>query len=50
MDKFFWDEDIDQELEDDSIYSKEIRDQLLEDDEISPSELGFMEGYDEAYV
>ena len=48
--EFLMDEEIDEITEDDSIYSEDVRDQLLEDDEISPSELGFMNGYDEACV
>tara|TARA_B100001964_G_C14141586_1_gene557690 strand:+ start:43 stop:198 length:156 start_codon:yes stop_codon:yes gene_type:complete len=47
---FLWDEDIDPNVEDDSIYSEDVREQLLDDDELSPSEVGFMKGYDEAYV
>ncbi len=43
-------EELDNVTEDDSIYSEDVRDQLLEDDEISSIELGFMNGYDEAYV
>ena len=45
--KFFLDNEP-QELDDDSIYSEEVRDRLLEDDELSPMEAGFMQGYDEA--
>lgn len=43
-----WDDELDTILEDDSIYSEEVREQLLEDDEISSNELGFMKGYEEA--
>lgn len=35
-------------LEGESIYSDSSRQELLEDDELSPIEVGFMEGYDEA--
>ena len=38
------------ELDDESIYSEQVRDQLVEDDELSSMEAGFMQGYDEAYV
>lgn len=48
--KFLWDEELNKILEDDSIYSEDVREQLLEDDELSPEEAGFMKGYDEAYV
>lgn len=42
--------EIDYFLDDESIYSEDVRDQLLDDDELTPSEAGFMKGYDEAYV
>ena len=48
--KILFDEEVDESIEHDNIYSEDVRDQLLDDDEISPSELGFMKGYDEAYV
>ncbi|MFH0868361.1 MAG: hypothetical protein V1831_03530 [Candidatus Woesearchaeota archaeon] len=48
--KFLSDEELDRSLDDDSIYSENVRDRLLEDDEISPEEAAFMKGYDEAYV
>ena len=54
--KFLLDEEIDKSIEDDSsidddrIYSGGVRDRLVEDDELTPSEAGFMEGYDGAYV
>jgi len=35
-------------IDDESIYSKEVREQLLEDDELSPTEAAFMAGYDDA--
>jgi len=44
------DKEIDYFLDDESIYSEDVRDQLLDDDELTPSEAGFMKGYDEAYV
>lgn len=51
MEKKFWLEDeIKEDIEDESIYSEDVREQLLDDDEISPEEAGFMKGYDEAYV
>ena len=31
----------------DTIYDEEARDEMVDDDEMSPSEAGFMEGYDE---
>ena len=30
---------------DDSIYTESVREELLEDDEITPEEIGFMDGY-----
>jgi|TARA_Y100000310_G_scaffold345404_1_gene464580 hypothetical protein len=45
---FITDEEI--ALDDESIYSKNVREQLLEDDELSPTEAAFMQGYDEAYT
>lgn len=48
--KFLRDDELDVIIEDDSIYSKDVRDRLVEDDELSPEEAGFMKGYDEAYV
>ena len=48
MEEEFFLENEPQELDDDSIYSEEVRDKLLEDDELSPMEAGFMQGYDEA--
>ena len=38
-----------EESEDDnSIYSKDVRESLLEDDELSPVEEAFMNGYEDA--
>jgi len=37
-----------EELDDLSLYSKDIRQQLLEDDALSPAEEAFMNGYEEA--
>ncbi|MBI1935805.1 hypothetical protein HYS31_05175 [Candidatus Woesearchaeota archaeon] len=34
--------------DDSSIYSKEIREAMLEDDELSPFEEAFMDGYESA--
>jgi len=48
--EFFVDEEIEQMLDDESIYSEDVRDELLENDELSPQEAAFMQGYDEAYV
>lgn len=48
MQKEIWDEETKENPEDDSIYTKSVRDELLEDDELDPSEAGFMEGYDSA--
>lgn len=48
--EFFVDEELDENLDDDSIYSQAVRDRLLEDDEMSPMEAAFMQGYDEACV
>ena len=48
--KFLPDEELDNSIGDDSIYSESVRDRLLEDDELSPEEAAFMEGYEEAYV
>jgi hypothetical protein len=35
-------------VEDESIYSEDVRSVMLEGDEISPEEAAFMKGYDEA--
>lgn len=37
-----------EESDDISIYSKNVREALLEDDELSPMEEAFMKGYEEA--
>ena len=37
----------DEENAKDTIYDEEARDEMVDDDEMSPSEAGFMEGYDE---
>lgn len=37
-----------QSEDDNSIYSKEVRELMLEDDELSPMEEAFMNGYEEA--
>lgn len=44
------DREIEAFLEDESIYSEDVRDQLIEDDELSLTEAAFMKGYDEAYI
>lgn len=48
--EIFIDKEIESLLEDESIYSEDVREQLLEDDELSPEEAAFMKGYDESYV
>ena len=48
--KFPSDKEIESDIENDSIYSEDARDRLLEDDELSPVEVAFMKGYDDAYV
>ena len=55
MDEFLlkeelFNEEIDSNVEDDSIYSENVREQLLEDDELTPTEVGFMKGYDESCI
>ena len=42
--------ETDESLDDENIYSENVREQLLEDDELSPMEAAFMQGYDEAYT
>ena len=37
-----------EENDDTSIYTKEIRQEMLEDDELSPMEEAFMNGYEDA--
>ena len=44
------DKETDVSLDDENIYSENVREQLLEDDELSPMEAAFMQGYDEAYI
>jgi len=46
MKKPFW--KIDQELDEEDIYTEEKRRLLLEDGELSPEEEAFMRGYEEA--
>jgi len=48
--EFLIDKEVDENLDDESIYSEQVRDQLVEDDELSPMEAAFMQGYDEAYT
>jgi len=48
--EFLIDKVVDENLDDESIYSEQVRDQLVEDDELSPMEAAFMQGYDEAYT
>jgi len=48
--EFLIDKPVDETLDDESIYSEQVRDQLLEDDELSPMEAAFMQGYDEAHT
>ncbi len=40
--------DSNDNIDDNSIYSKDTRDSLLEDDELSPMEEAFMNGYEDA--
>ena len=47
--EYFLGKETVEETKDDSIYSEEVRNQLLEDDELTPTEAGFMKGYDNAY-
>ena len=42
------DREIDNSLDDESIYSEDVRNALVDDDEISPFEEAFMKGYEEA--
>ena len=48
--EFLIDKLVDENLDDESIYSEQVRDQLVEDDELSPMEAAFMQGYDEAHT
>ncbi|MBW2975973.1 hypothetical protein KY347_00845 [Candidatus Woesearchaeota archaeon] len=50
MDEFLPDEEIERIIDEDSIYSEEGRNRLLENDELSPVEVAFMEGYDNACI
>ena len=43
--KFEYDEE---DKDDSSIYSKQIRESMLDDDELTPVEEAFMSGYEEA--
>ena len=47
--KFLMYEEIDEIIEDDSIYSEDVRDRLLDDDEISPGELYRCEACDRGF-
>ena len=49
MGEYLYQESRVEEEYDDSIYTESVRDELLEDDEITPEEIGFMDGYDQAY-
>ena len=49
-DEFLIYKEVDENLDDESIYSERVRDQLVEDDELSPLEAGFMQGYEESYI
>tara|TARA_B100002003_G_C13829395_1_gene407760 strand:- start:428 stop:583 length:156 start_codon:yes stop_codon:yes gene_type:complete len=42
------DREIDNSIDDESIYSEDVRNALLDDDELSPFEEAFMKGYEEA--
>ena len=48
--KFLSDEELDEDIGDDSIYSENVRDRLLEVVVFSPEEAVFIEGYVVAYV
>jgi len=48
--EFLIDKLVDENLDDESIYSEQVRDQLVEDDELSPLEAGFMQGYEESCI
>ena len=43
-----WNEDQYEEENEDDFYTEENRRALVEDDELSPTEAGFMQGYEEA--
>lgn len=47
---YLLDEELFDDIEEGGVYSEEVREQQLEDDELTPEEVGFMRGYDEAYV
>lgn len=40
--------EVEEPIEEETIYSEDYRERLLEDDEISPWESGFMQGWEEA--
>jgi len=42
------DKEIDYSIDDESIYSEDVRNILVEDDELTPFEAAFMLGYEEA--
>ena len=44
----FVDREIDNSIDDESIYSEDVRNALIDDDEITPYEEAFMKGYEEA--
>ena len=44
--RIYRDEEISED--DNTIYSKEVRENLLDDDELSPMEEAFMSGYEDA--
>ncbi len=43
-----WGYKNDEDSEDTSIYSKNVREEMLDDDELSPMEEAFMNGYEDA--
>lgn len=42
------DKEIDDSIDNENIYSDDVRNMLLEDDELTPFEEAFMRGYEEA--
>ncbi len=48
MKKGFVDIEPEMDLDDESIYSEDVREELLDSDGLSPMEAGFMQGYESA--
>ena len=40
---------MDENIQDDSIYSEDKREDLIEEDGLSPEEAAFMQGYEDAF-